>query len=476
MASCAILDVTPAPTYPVELSSPLRWDRPLPETPGTNSVRMRSTTRLNFIDLFAGCGGFSLGLFEAGWRGLFAVERDEMAFRSLATNFMRVNTRHRFRWPAGIPRTPLDIVELLQNKRGVLESLSQRGIDLVCGGPPCQGFSFSGRRRRNDPRNRLIDAYAEFIRLIGPRFLLVENVPGILVPHGAMARRAKNPSGIGRPAVSYAQRLQDFVGASDGPGGGYEFDKCLVDASDFGVPQHRKRYFGVGIRRDLLGSSGALELDASAILYSIRKQHLRALGLDSRRVSAREAIGDLSKHRNNLQPCEDNDSPHHFEELAYTPPKRPNRFVQLMRSEMNGEAPNSTRLARHTPAVQQRFALILHTYRRGVRLDDRARADLEIRKHRIVPLDPRRPAHTITTLPDDILHYKEPRILSVRECARIQSFPDWFAFQGKFTTGGDRRALECPRYTQVGNAVPPILARAWGVAIAAVDARLKNST
>src|SRR3546814_425596 len=76
-----------------------------------------------------------------------------------------------------------------------------------------------------------------------------------------------------------------------------------------------------------------------------------------------------------------------------------------------------------------------------------------------------RSAPTITTLPDDVLHYSEPRILTVRESARLQSFPDWFQFKGKFTTGGDRRTRECPRYTQVGNAVPPHLARAIGTAI-----------
>jgi len=95
---------------------------------------------------------------------------------------------------------------------------------------------------------------------------------------------------------------------------------------------------------------------------------------------------------------------------------------------------------------------------------------MSLRKLRIVPLDPDRPSHTVTTLPDDILHYKEPRILSVRESARIQSFPDWFIFKGKFTTGGNRRKRECPRYTQVGNAVPPLLAQAWGSAIASFDA------
>jgi DNA (cytosine-5)-methyltransferase 1 len=98
-------------------------------------------------------------------------------------------------------------------------------------------------------------------------------------------------------------------------------------------------------------------------------------------------------------------------------------------------------------------------------MDDAARKGYGLKKHRIYPMSDSDPAPTITTLPDDVLHYSEPRILTVRESARLQSFPDWFQFRGKFTTGGDRRTKECPRYTQVGNAVPPYLARAIGVAL-----------
>jgi DNA (cytosine-5)-methyltransferase 1 len=93
-----------------------------------------------------------------------------------------------------------------------------------------------------------------------------------------------------------------------------------------------------------------------------------------------------------------------------------------------------------------------------------------MKKHSFVILHPRQPSHTLTTLPDDILHYSENRILTVREFARLQSFPDWFAFQGNYTTGGKRRTHECPRYTQVGNAVAPFLAEVLGMALA----ELKN--
>ena len=86
---------------------------------------------------------------------------------------------------------------------------------------------------------------------------------------------------------------------------------------------------------------------------------------------------------------------------------------------------------------------------------------------------------TITTLPDDFVHYSEPRILTVRECARLQTFPDWFDFHGKYTTGGELRKTDCPRYTQVGNAVPPRLARFLGTYIQellAIDIAFKDES
>jgi DNA (cytosine-5)-methyltransferase 1 len=100
-----------------------------------------------------------------------------------------------------------------------------------------------------------------------------------------------------------------------------------------------------------------------------------------------------------------------------------------------------------------------------VQLNSADRTRLGLKKTCVVPLDPSRPSHTLTTLPDDIIHYSEPRILTVREYARIQSVPDWFEFKGQYTTGGDRRVRKVPRYTQAGNAVPPLLAEALGRAI-----------
>jgi DNA (cytosine-5)-methyltransferase 1 len=90
------------------------------------------------------------------------------------------------------------------------------------------------------------------------------------------------------------------------------------------------------------------------------------------------------------------------------------------------------------------------------------RARFGLKKKALRVLDPDRPSPTITSMPDDLIHYSEPRTLTVRENARLQSFPDWFSFKGKYTTGGDLRAREVPRFTQVANAVPPLVARAIG--------------
>ena len=112
----------------------------------------------------------------------------------------------------------------------------------------------------------------------------------------------------------------------------------------------------------------------------------------------------------------------------------------------------------HKADTIDRFKKIQAQCRKGVQLDAREREEFEISKHVVVPLKGDQVGHTLTTLPDDYIHYAEPRVLTVREYARLQSFPDDFAFDGPFTSGGDRRKKTCPRYTQIGNAVPPLLA------------------
>lgn len=131
------------------------------------------------IDLFAGCGGLSLGLHKAGWTGLFAIEKCTDAFATLKYNL--IDKEQHFNWPTWLPQTNMDINDVLSKYEQELTSL--RGtVDLVAGGPPCQGFSMAGRRNESDVRNKLINSYIKFIKLVQPQILLFENVKGFTMP------------------------------------------------------------------------------------------------------------------------------------------------------------------------------------------------------------------------------------------------------------------------------------------------------
>jgi DNA (cytosine-5)-methyltransferase 1 len=409
-----------------------------------------------FVDLFAGCGGLSLGLTQSGWRGVFAVERDRMAFDTFALNFLHGPRSVRFAWPMWLEQRAWPIDELLETHESEFRSI--RGtIDLVAGGPPCQGFSFAGRREKDDPRNQLFTRYVQLVDDLRPRALVVENVPGMRVAHGASERRGLCLPGP-KPR-SYFQRLVDSLHDLN-----YVAEGCLLDASRFGVPQRRPRLIVIGLSREI---AERLPGGVRAVFRHIeecRVAQLAELGLPNQ-VSACDAISDLETSGHRLRPCEDPDSPSGFSELVHERPRT--RYQKLMHAGANSQAMNSMRLARHTKEVSNRFRDIINSCRQGVRMSDHDRDRFGLLKHRVYPMSPSLPAPTITTLPDDVIHYSDPRILTVRESARLQSFPDWFEFRGKFTTGGNRRKKECPRYTQVGNAVPPLLARAIGSGISA---------
>ena len=128
-----------------------------------------------YIDIFAGCGGLSLGLCNAGWEGLFAIEKDDMAFETLKHNL--IDREKHFAWPRWLPIENHDIDEMIAEYRVRLRKLRGR-VDLVGGGPPCQGFSMAGKRRQRDARNKLIHSYVTFVKLVRPRIVLFENVKG----------------------------------------------------------------------------------------------------------------------------------------------------------------------------------------------------------------------------------------------------------------------------------------------------------
>src|SRR6266566_3951411 len=160
-----------------------------------------------------------------------------------------------------------------------------------------------------------------------------------------------------------------------------------------------------------------------------------------------------------------------FRQGTYGPIQEQNSYQKLMRQHRKrypieaGQVADSHRFVNHTLEVEARFGRIISEFRPGIQLSSDERKKLGLNKHRIAPLAPNEACHTLTSLPDDLVHYSEPRIPTVREYARIQSFPDWFEFKAKYTTGDKERREQVPRYTQVANAVPPLLAEAFGFAL-----------
>ncbi|MBM4298790.1 MAG: DNA cytosine methyltransferase [Deltaproteobacteria bacterium] len=409
--------------------------------------------RPTFIDLFAGCGGFSLGFCRAGWQGIFAVERDAAAFKTFSLNFLGTASRNSFVWPDWLPKGPFDIRRVIRDHREDLTKL-RGSIDAIIGGPPCQGFSFAGTRKRTDSRNQLFRAYIDFVDLVRPRFVLIENVRGITIEHGKKARLQRRR---GRPAIPYSQRIVEALRAP-------KYSVCepqLIQAAEFGVPQRRPRVFFFAYRSD---SVTTLPFDFFKMLHESRSSFLQERSLPvTRPVHVEEAISDLLFEHGSVS-CDDEWSPKGFKQGLYG--SRDTDYQSLLRKgHRSGDAAQSHRFSNHRADTVDRFKKIQAQCRKGVQLDARDRKEFELSKHVTVPLRGDQVGHTLTTLPDDYIHYAEPRILTVREYARLQSFPDDFEFEGPFTSGGDRRKKTCPRYTQIGNAVPPLLGEALGLAM-----------
>ena len=370
------------------------------------------------IDLFAGCGGLSLGLYLAGWQGLFAIEKNAFAFETLKHNL--IDNKKHFAWPDWLPQTNHDINEVLTNYAEQLQNL--RGtVDLVAGGPPCQGFSMAGQRIEDDIRN-------------------FENVKGFTYAFD----KKKN-----RDAEPYSQKVIRELKKLN-----YNVKDFVIDFSKYGVPQRRKRFILVGIQ-DTLGTPDNFE----ELLMANRDKFLQKKGLlDS--ITIKEAISDLLQ-ANGEYPTPDRKG---FMSGLYgndelTP------YEILMRGDYptTHTVPDSHSFAHHTEEKRACYKRLLKEYpTRGKRIDGKAREPWGIHQRGLTVLNPDDISPTITGLPDDYLHYQEPRVMTVRECARIQSFPDWYEIKKKYTTGGKMRKLEVPRYSQIGNAIPPLFAEQAG--------------
>jgi DNA (cytosine-5)-methyltransferase 1 len=189
--------------------------------------------KLTYIDLFAGCGGLSLGLHQSGWKGIFAIEKSKDAFETLEHNLIK--QKQHFSWPKWLPQQPHEINEVLDKYKSQLEKLKGK-VTMIAGGPPCQGFSMAGKRNEYDLRNKLIDSYIDFVKIVEPKIIFFENVKGF-----TMEFKKNKEKGIAY-SFQVTKKLEDA---------GYFVKGQLVNFGDYGVPQKRTRFILVGIKRDL---------------------------------------------------------------------------------------------------------------------------------------------------------------------------------------------------------------------------------
>lgn len=357
-------------------------------------------------------------------------------------------------------------------------------LDLVVGGPPCQGFSLAGRRDPKDRRNSLAWDFLDYVELGNPKVVIIENVLGMNLRFGSQDADVKSV-------------FSQVAEALEQTGRGYVVQMLRLNSLHYGAAQNRERLFLVGCREDVAVEKGVQSTGRVwKSNFSDRFSDLPILAPiptsnSSSKLRVRDAWADL------LEP---GGTSEYLQKLNMT---------QLWNLESKEELANNG-LRQHGPNTVIKFELYLALHRLGLPallmrdglgekgslsrqenvqalkvadiypvrdsknqiLATNFQTFLELlekhktRKHsqRVLDLDAIPP--TVITSPDDYIHPIEPRVLSVRELARFQGFSDDFTFYAKETTGGLKRRNEVPQYSQVGNAVSPFVSLALGKLVA----------
>ncbi|QIQ88310.1 DNA cytosine methyltransferase [Erythrobacter sp.] len=421
------------------------------------------------IDLFAGCGGLSLGFEMAGYTPVFVNELNDDARETYL-----INRSHDL---GGLPFNEnkelhsADIGEVdsktIAALRSNLNSISTGlgdafGVDVLTGGPPCQGYSGIGHRRSYSvdrielPSNQLYGRMAWFIEQIRPKLFLFENVKGLL---SSRWRAGGQKGEIWDDVFKRFQRLGDEHG--------YYVKWSLVHASDYDVPQNRPRVLIAGISKEVANAAqGVVDLQSSS-LDAVECGFLPPPS-GNRAPNLNELLSDL-EDPDALVALQSGEYPKPFETTAY--PRDAAGVQEWFRPgdlAHAGAKVTDQEYSRHARQIVEKF-LAMHETGGEIPKEYRTKKFAQ----RLLPPEwgNRTPWITATSMPDDYVHYSQPRILTVREWARLQTFPDWYQFAGKRTTGGLRRAgnpregnfdREVPKYTQIGNAVAVKLAEHVG--------------
>ncbi|MBR9675109.1 MULTISPECIES: DNA cytosine methyltransferase [Bacillus cereus group] len=388
------------------------------------------------LDLFSGAGGMSEGFLQAGFHIPCAVDYSKEAAETYKNRHKQLGLDVNFYTG--------DIRDLSQNKKRLKEFLDGHLIDVIVGGPPCQGFSLSGKRLADDIRNTLFLEYLKIVELVGPKYFVIENVEGLL------SYKFEKIKGI--DGQIYEDVYPQEVIKSEAFKLGYLVEWKILNAKDFGVPQNRTRviFLGHKIRRYRGGSYRSLVTSPN---FPREQNNI---------VTVEDAISDLNFIKNGEVKTKYNNK--FGNKSEYQKMLREGLTPGINGKPIKVDNLYNHQTSKHNEKTIQRFKLL----RSGESISDllqrlphELRAEYFTKKFRCIKLSKFDISPTVLTLPDDIIHYDlvNPRILTVRELARLQSFDDSFEFKGKRTTGGDRRKFETPQYTQVGNAVPPLLAR-----------------
>ncbi len=358
------------------------------------------------IDLFAGCGGMSLGLEAAGFDIAAAVEIDPI--HALV---------HHYNFPDGITLCQ-DIRQLKSND--LLQKIEQQGflgeIDLIAGGSPCQGFSLMGKRELDDPRNQLVFEFIRLVSEIRPKYFIFENVPGLTNP-------------------KYQSLLSAIIDRFAEAGYLLKQPHQVLDASLYGAPQKRKRLILLGYRQDL---------EPLEYPQNIDSQNYQSINFNSVQV----AIGDLSKIPV-FRGCDCGINP---KKLSYRGARASfalknqgiyalchQRAIKKFVWGHLGSKHTANSIQRFDQALPGKKEAISHFYRLaadGLANTLRAGTSRE------------RGAHTAPRP----IHYQHPRCITIREAARLHTFPDWFQFHRTIWHG----------FREIGNSVIPLFAKHLG--------------
>lgn len=430
------------------------------------------------VDLFCGAGGCSEGLIQAGFHILFSSDISDMVEVTYCHRHEQlglIQGKNTWFERSDIRDLTGDTIKKHILGLEIFKGKEMPEIDLMIGGPSCQGFSRAGRRDKSDPRNMLFGEYVRVINEIKPKYIVLENVEGFV---DMQFMGYKGITGINYPDGSVTPNIL----RSELNEIGYDtLEPKILNAADYGVPQRRNRIIFMGYRKGLTSP-----------------QYPEPTVTPQKRITLIEAIGDLISDPQNRAAINPIRTQYQADSINGRTPGIDGKPIAA-KSTLNTELPKQTNIVRErfelfNPGesgttlkkrvmesgvdISGKPALIqLCSEQLGMSADEvislfknggatKEQAEVLLTKKNIrQKLDPNQPSATVVTIPDDYISPCEPRTFSVREMARLQSFDDSFEFLGKRTTGGLLRRKEVPQYTQVGNAVPPLLAKAVALEI-----------